>query len=46
MMHAQHHLVTEELGLDRLLAVGGASMGSFQALEWASITPTWSTASC
>jgi homoserine O-acetyltransferase/O-succinyltransferase len=34
MMHAQHHLVTEELGLDRLLAVGGASMGSFQALEW------------
>jgi homoserine O-acetyltransferase/O-succinyltransferase len=34
MVHAQHDLVTEGLGLERLLAVGGASMGSFQAIEW------------
>ena len=34
MMRAQHHLVTEGLGLQRLLAVDGGSMGSFQGLEW------------
>jgi len=34
MVRAQHHLVTEGLGLNRLLAVGGSSMGSFQGLEW------------
>jgi homoserine O-acetyltransferase/O-succinyltransferase len=34
MVRAQHHLVTEGLGLRRLLAVGGSSMGSFQGLEW------------
>jgi homoserine O-acetyltransferase len=34
MVRAQHHLVTEGLGLERLLAVGGSSMGSFQGLEW------------
>lgn len=34
MVHAQHHLVTEGLDLERLHAVGGASMGSFQAIEW------------
>jgi homoserine O-acetyltransferase/O-succinyltransferase len=34
MVRAQHHLVTEGLGLTRLLAVGGPSMGSFQGVEW------------
>jgi homoserine O-acetyltransferase len=34
MVRAQHELVTKGLGLDRLLAVGGPSMGSFQGIEW------------
>ncbi len=34
MVRAQHHLVTQGLGLDRLLAVGGPSMGAFQGIEW------------
>ena len=34
MVRAQHHLVTQGLGLTKLLAVGGSSMGSFQGLEW------------
>jgi len=34
MVRAQHDLVTRGLGLPGLLAVGGPSMGSFQALEW------------
>ena len=34
MVRAQHHLVTQGLGLARLLAVGGPSMGSFQGIEW------------
>ena len=34
MVRAQHHLVTQGLGLGRLLAVGGPSMGSFQGIEW------------
>lgn len=34
MMNAAHRLVTEHLGLARLKAVVGASMGAFQALEW------------
>src|SRR3712207_6574452 len=34
MVRAQHHLVTQGLGLARLLAVGGPSMRSFQWLEW------------
>jgi homoserine O-acetyltransferase/O-succinyltransferase len=34
MVKAQHDLVTRGLGLSSLLAVGGPSMGSFQALEW------------
>ncbi len=34
MVKAQHDLVTRGHGLDREVAVGGASMGSFQALEW------------
>lgn len=34
MVRAQHHLVTQGLGLTRLLAAGGPSMGSFQGVEW------------
>ncbi|HET6520460.1 MAG TPA: alpha/beta fold hydrolase [Geminicoccaceae bacterium] len=34
MGRAQHHLLTEGLGVTRLAAVGGPSMGAFQALEW------------
>ena len=34
MVRAQHELVTQGLGVKSLLAVGGPSMGSFQALEW------------
>jgi homoserine O-acetyltransferase/O-succinyltransferase len=34
MVHAQHRLLTQALGIARLVAVGGPSMGSFQALEW------------
>jgi homoserine O-acetyltransferase/O-succinyltransferase len=35
MVEAQRRLVTEHLGLDRLRAVVGASMGGMQALQWA-----------
>lgn len=34
MVAAQHRLLVEGLGVARLVAVGGASMGAFQALEW------------
>jgi homoserine O-acetyltransferase/O-succinyltransferase len=34
MVRAQHQLLTQGLGLQRLVAVGGPSMGAFQALEW------------
>lgn len=34
-------LVLESLGINRLHAVMGASMGSFQALEWAVAYPEW-----
>ena len=34
MVAAQHDLVTRGLGLTRLHAVGGNSMGAFQAIEW------------
>jgi len=34
LVHSQHALVTQHFGLARLKAVVGASMGSFQALEW------------
>jgi homoserine O-acetyltransferase len=34
MMAAQHALVTRGLELTTLRAVGGSSMGSFEALEW------------
>ncbi|MDX2157432.1 MAG: alpha/beta fold hydrolase [Hyphomicrobiaceae bacterium] len=34
MVRAEHAMVTEGLGLERLLAVAGPSMGSFQGVEW------------
>ncbi|MBE7190335.1 alpha/beta fold hydrolase, partial [Jatrophihabitans endophyticus] len=34
MVRVQHAFVTKGLKLDGLAAVGGSSMGSFQALEW------------
>jgi homoserine O-acetyltransferase len=34
MVSAQHRLLTEVLGLDRVHAVVGASMGGMQALQW------------
>src|SRR6185295_19420393 len=35
MVHSQHRLLTEELGVDSLFTVIGASMGGMQALQWA-----------
>jgi homoserine O-acetyltransferase len=35
MVKAQHELITKHFGLTRIKAVGGASMGAFQSLEWA-----------
>ncbi|HEX6635583.1 MAG TPA: alpha/beta fold hydrolase [Usitatibacter sp.] len=35
MVSAQHRLVVEHLGIERLHAVVGASMGGMQALQWA-----------
>jgi len=35
MIAAQHRLLTKALGIDRLHAVVGASMGGMQALQWA-----------
>lgn len=35
MVRAQHRLLTEVLGVQRLHAVVGASMGGMQALQWA-----------
>jgi homoserine O-acetyltransferase len=35
MVHAQHRLITEALGLERLFAVIGGSMGGMQVLQWA-----------
>jgi homoserine O-acetyltransferase len=35
MVEAQHRLLTEHLGIARLHAVVGASMGGMQALQWA-----------
>ena len=34
MVRAQNQLLTEGLGIDSVVALGGPSMGSFQALEW------------
>jgi homoserine O-acetyltransferase len=35
MVHAQHRLLREQLGIEHLHAVVGASMGGMQALQWA-----------
>ncbi|MGQ0577979.1 MAG: alpha/beta fold hydrolase [Betaproteobacteria bacterium] len=35
MVHAQHQLLSGQLGIARLRAVVGASMGGMQALQWA-----------
>lgn len=35
MVHAQHRLVREHFRIERLLAVGGISMGGMQAYQWA-----------
>lgn len=40
MVRAQHRLLIEHLGIDRLHAVVGASMGGMQALQWAVSHPT------
>ena len=34
MVRVQHEMVTKALGVTKLLAVGGSSMGSFQTVEW------------
>lgn len=44
MVHAQHRLLTEVLGISRLHAVIGASMGGMQALQWAVSHPDFMTA--
>jgi len=35
MVHAQHRLLVEHLGIESVRAVMGASMGGMQALQWA-----------
>ncbi len=35
MVNSQHRLVTEKFGITHLVAVGGASMGGMQSLQWA-----------
>lgn len=35
MVEVQHRLITEQLGIDRLLGVTGGSMGGMQVLQWA-----------
>ena len=39
MVRAAYALVTDGLGLTRLAAVAGASMGAFQSLEWGILFP-------
>ena len=39
MVHSQYRLATEVLGLDRLHAVMGISMGGMQTFEWAVLYP-------
>lgn len=41
MVQAQHRLLTGVLGLDRVHAVVGASMGGMQALQWAVSHPAF-----
>ncbi len=44
MVHAQHRLLTEELGIAHLCAVAGASMGGMQSLQWAVSEPSFMAA--
>ena len=39
-VHAQHRLVTEHFGVERLAAVYGFSMGAMQAYHWAALYPS------
>ena len=39
MVRVQHALVTQHLGVERLLAVAGGSMGGMQVLQWATDYP-------
>lgn len=39
MVRAQHALLVDGLGIRRALAVGGASSGAYQALEWGILYP-------
>ncbi len=41
MVSAQHRLLTEHLGIERVHAVIGASMGGMQALQWAVSHPAF-----
>jgi homoserine acetyltransferase len=40
MVRAQHEMISKGLGITRLLAVAGGSMGSFQTVERPSTSPT------
>lgn len=44
MVDAHHRLLTEQLGIQRLHAVVGISMGGFQAFEWAARYPAFASA--
>ena len=39
MVKAQHRLLTQGLGIQQALAIGGASSGAYQALEWGVLYP-------
>ena len=43
MVASQHRLVTEKLGIQKLVTVIGASMGGMQALQWAVSHPDMTT---
>ncbi|MEP5567599.1 MAG: alpha/beta fold hydrolase [Halioglobus sp.] len=43
MVDAQHRLLTEELGLDHIHAVVGASMGGHQVYEWMMMYPKFAS---
>ena len=42
MVHSQHRLLTEHVGVKHLVAVAGASMGGMQALQWGVSYPDFS----
>jgi homoserine O-acetyltransferase/O-succinyltransferase len=44
MVHAQHRLLTEVLGVESLQAIVGASMGGMQALQWGVSHPRFAAA--